>query len=324
MTSCSRHLLTASYVIAWYSKILPDAQQKDISSFITKLWAQDVYRNEWILIAKLYSSVRDTVGKKNITLKSFLSHACPIMQIVAPEHYLKTFNWTVSINELGDRTLQQDSTAAKNAAPISNQGSPTTEMELLQAILNDGFMPKYAPMLLERLAGNANGLMTTSRGNRMPEFVQALMDDPTGTAAQVLGSATPVITNTAEVEDLSALNDSYILDENELSHYPVNMAQELQSQHAFNIDRSVGAQFEYLENTSINTASFGAGNQIVFENQPLARTFEQSGFHQVAPSSMNGVPHPNGFSADFIHHGALLNFPLSRDHQEEPVSEYLS
>ena len=120
-------------------------------------------------------------------------------------------------NKDGQRVLHQDEAALNAVISNMSQDCPTTEIELLQAILNDGFMPNHANTLMEKLAGNSKGLMTTSRG-KMHELVQSLISDPTGTTAQILGSSAPVTVNTAEVDDFSLLNEATILDEGEFTH----------------------------------------------------------------------------------------------------------
>lgn len=244
------------------------------------------------------------------------------MQIIPPEHYLETFKWVVTVNEAGDRSLQQDEAAAANAVSRMTQDSPTTEMELLQAVLNDGYMPNYALVLLERLAGSANGMMTTSRGNKFQDFVQSLINDPTGTAAEVIGSSSPVIVNTAEVEDISRLDDVYILAENELSHYPPNANFETDNAHVYNrdgndtIELSIGGFEGFMGHTGEVQASFDASGPMLYNHLMTAPQFDRSDFHHGSSSSMDDVSISNVFSADYMQHDDSMSFLMTMDQQQ--------
>ncbi|KAL7917608.1 mating-type protein MAT alpha 1 domain-containing protein [Trichoderma austrokoningii] len=79
---------------SYYLRLFPHVQQKTASGFLTTLWNKDPHRNKWALVAKVYSHVRDQLGRDQVSLSSFLDVACPMMQIVDPATYLETLGWS--------------------------------------------------------------------------------------------------------------------------------------------------------------------------------------------------------------------------------------
>jgi hypothetical protein len=83
---------------AYYSPIFKKSAQKDISSWVNKLWAADPYTTKWTLIAKSYSIIRDRVGKEAAPLDQFLQIVCPLMEIMPPDLYLIAMGWLMLLN----------------------------------------------------------------------------------------------------------------------------------------------------------------------------------------------------------------------------------
>ncbi|KAF2757298.1 hypothetical protein EJ05DRAFT_453066 [Pseudovirgaria hyperparasitica] len=71
-------------------------EQKLRSAFIGQLWAGDVCRREWIILAIAYSTIRDAVGKDNAPIKVFLELVCPWVGIPAPENYLSAYGYSLT------------------------------------------------------------------------------------------------------------------------------------------------------------------------------------------------------------------------------------
>ncbi|KYK59754.1 MAT1-1-1 [Drechmeria coniospora] len=183
----------------YYLKIFPDVQQKDASGFLTLLWGKDSARNKWALIAKVYSFVRDEIGKDKVSLSTFLGLACPTMGIVQPSEYLETFGWTIVNEEDGPKILCRDE--AKSSAIVEQSDAnfdyfPSTEMELLSTLVRVGYFPDQGMDLIERMGSNQSGIMTT-RGNKFnlpvsytkekADFIQIIRDDPIQATKDILG-----------------------------------------------------------------------------------------------------------------------------------------
>ncbi|KAE8440561.1 hypothetical protein EG329_007234 [Mollisiaceae sp. DMI_Dod_QoI] len=87
--------------LAYYKPIFPNLPQSEASRHLTILWHRDPFKAKWALIAAAYSLMRDSVGKQNAPLSSFLALVCPAMGIVDHETYLRRLNWTCSLTNSG-------------------------------------------------------------------------------------------------------------------------------------------------------------------------------------------------------------------------------
>lgn len=145
-------------------KLFPDVQQKTASGFLTTLWNQDASGNKWAVIARLYSYVRDEIGRPKVSLSEFLSFACPHMQIVRPEKYLEESGWRLEDGTGGCKTLVRVSSkpAHTGSTPLS---VPHTEIELLICLVQDGYLSDKGLELLESLSASHQGLMTSHAGS---------------------------------------------------------------------------------------------------------------------------------------------------------------
>lgn len=148
------------HTVAYYLKLFPEAQQKVASGHLTNLWGLEPFRNKWALIAKVYSFARDEVGKSNISLGGFLAVCCPIMNIISPDVYLATLGWAFQEDSAGNQSLVRN--IGVNFAPEENDTAPTTEIELLRALLRTGYLSQQGYKLMDRLYANTSGIMTTA------------------------------------------------------------------------------------------------------------------------------------------------------------------
>ncbi|KPM39116.1 hypothetical protein AK830_g7441 [Neonectria ditissima] len=144
---------------SYYLKLFPDVQMKTASGLLTTLWAQDPFRSKWTLIAKVYSFVRDEVGRTNISLSRFLDVCCPVMKIIHPVFYLGAFGWTVQFDEDGPCDLVQDDAARLDQ--FQDEIVPENEMDLLRALLQTGYLSEQAFALMDRMTSNNSSLLAT-------------------------------------------------------------------------------------------------------------------------------------------------------------------
>lgn len=195
LARCARTELRPGY----YLKIFPDVPQKAASGFLTTLWSKDPFRNKWALIAKVYSFVRDEVGKEKVSLSFFLRVCCPTMKIIEPSEYLAMLGWSIRRDETGiDKLFQDARSAAQVLDKLSSDTFPDTEMELLTSLLHIGYLPEDGHLLLGRLNTNSNGLMTTTSGspeikplqrtNPKNDFIHYVRDSPLQAAKDLYGS----------------------------------------------------------------------------------------------------------------------------------------
>lgn len=153
-------------------KLFPDAHQKTASGFLTTLWNKDPFRNKWALIAKVYSFIRDQVGKNNVSLSDFLCYACSAMAILEPNQYLRTLCWEVRETSDGARTLIQDGSATDitAATELVLTSGPATELELLISVVQTGYLPEVGFDLIELMNTNNSGIMNSTATHLKEDF----------------------------------------------------------------------------------------------------------------------------------------------------------
>ncbi|KAJ4182530.1 hypothetical protein NW755_010297 [Fusarium falciforme] len=176
---------------AYYLKMFPDIQQKTVSGFLTTLWNKEAQRNKWALIAKVYSFVRDHLGKGKVNLAAFLALCCPIMRMIDPADYLDTLGWVVQENPEGAMAITQvqddEHSVESTSAP---DAYPTSEIELLASLIESGYLPEHGPGLIQLMSQNNNGIMTLSvdKVDKKKEFIDSLVKDPYQATEQILGA----------------------------------------------------------------------------------------------------------------------------------------
>lgn len=183
--------------LGYYLKLFPDVQQKTASGFLTTLWHKDPFRNKWALVAKVYSFVRDEVGKDRVSLAYFLSLACPTMSIIEPVAYLNTLGWHVREDDAGTQKLvQDDSFATLDESSSLSSECPSTEIELLSTLVGVGYFPDQGVDLLEKMGSNHSGIMTTRPAKYTPpvpyrrektELINTIQSDPIQASKEILG-----------------------------------------------------------------------------------------------------------------------------------------
>ncbi len=186
---------------------------------MNQLWQKDEFKNKWALVARVWSMIRDAVGKDRAPLHEFLSFACPAMNIVPPISYLSAYNWTIRKRD-GEIELFQSSTPVFFDAETCK-----SETDLLTACIANGYILVNAEAVLNRLAAQSTGIMTapTAQNARRPEpvtsmgrFLQELKYHPKETAARIIGiDDTNAIPFDVNVEWLDGYTEVTKPDENE-------------------------------------------------------------------------------------------------------------
>ncbi|EEY15876.1 mating-type protein MAT-1 [Verticillium alfalfae VaMs.102] len=178
-------------------------------------------------------------GKDNITVKGFLQYVGPVMKLVAPLDYLNTFKWTITVVN-GERVLEQDQSLADIAIAEHQQlDVPNTELELLEEVLEAGFMPERASTLMRTMTGNAKGVMTTkARKRKLRNFIDTIQSDPVGAAASLLGDDS-LISDQYSVEvywspEMSSINDSTVLQQAHDCEGSANTSSEMEEKKIVN------------------------------------------------------------------------------------------
>ncbi|GKU02589.1 mating type protein 1-1-1 [Fusarium langsethiae] len=185
----------------YYLKLFPDTQQKNVSGFLTQLWAKDPHRNKWALIAKVYSFIRDHVGKAKCVLAAFLSVACPMMKTLEPTEYLVTLGWQIGRDNYGNMVLNQDvAVMVENMGLLEDSEHPTTDFDLLTDVLIAGYFADYSQHLQVLMWASQHGIMTPAgafAGDAVDAVGQQLYD-PVPTTAEKAAFVESVRNNACE------------------------------------------------------------------------------------------------------------------------------
>nr|AHL24877.1 mating-type protein MAT1-1-1 [Ophiostoma ulmi]AHL24880.1 mating-type protein MAT1-1-1 [Ophiostoma novo-ulmi subsp. americana] len=86
-------------------QMLPNMQQKDRSGVLTSLWGINPHKNQWTMMAKVYSFLRAELGKDAVLLPSFLEHSCAVLRIPSLDTYLQQQGFALLENETGSLSL---------------------------------------------------------------------------------------------------------------------------------------------------------------------------------------------------------------------------
>jgi Mating-type protein MAT alpha 1 HMG-box len=178
---------------AYYSTIFSEIQQKQRSGYLTRLWQADQSKDKWALVARVYSFIRDELGKSNAPLAPFLAIACPAMNIVAAEAYLETLGWTLVGDDSGELKM------SRSLIPTSPQDEEmcATDFKLLSTCLARGYTVNNAQALLDKIAFTANSMMVVAQPrvsekhqDTKADFLDTIKQDPFIAAAKLLGIPT--------------------------------------------------------------------------------------------------------------------------------------
>ena len=71
------------------------------------VWQEDPFKAKWTIIAKSYSVIRDSLGKKNAPLNRFLAITCSLMAIIEPAQYFIIMGWEIATGEAGETIMRR-------------------------------------------------------------------------------------------------------------------------------------------------------------------------------------------------------------------------
>lgn len=127
------------------------------------LWQNEPSRNKWVLIAKVYSFLRDEFGKSKVPLAEFLKYACPIMHVVEPASYFKVVGRALLKHADGSfKVVQVTPDPSLKTIQHHGRSSPSTEVELVSEMVRKGYCPDEGFLFVERISANRNSIMTSS------------------------------------------------------------------------------------------------------------------------------------------------------------------
>ena len=113
------------------------------------------------------------------------------MSIVDPSSYLGLNGWVVQYDMDGTPFLERCVQPASATPPQADSSSfPTTERDLLKALLEVGYLPRDSRALTTRMRGIRNGIITPVSTPQTPvksEFVDTVRQDPVQATRELFG-----------------------------------------------------------------------------------------------------------------------------------------
>lgn len=180
-----------------------DSQQKEISTFLTKLWEckviplvlcpplltslDDPFKAKWSMLAKVYSIIRDQVGKINAPLGEFLDLACPHIGIIPTDEYLSKLHWHM-ITIQGKRVLRQFANPNLSEMEDHYKHSNLSEGDILAHCSNHGYMPPSNEVFDNKRDKGQHLMVSLPHFNPTPQkliFIQEAVRDPMAMAAHI-------------------------------------------------------------------------------------------------------------------------------------------
>lgn len=155
--------LVSNEIAAYYSALFSKLQQKQRSPFMTTLWQQDLFHNEWDFMCGTYSTIRALLVEEKVTLQIWISYAVQVLGIVARDRYMEAMGWTLL--EHDDGTYKLERTGAPN---VQHNMQPMNGLSLFLQCLQDGLPISDPEPLMSLLSGTKGDVMciSTTKGTK--------------------------------------------------------------------------------------------------------------------------------------------------------------
>nr|AEF12281.1 mating type protein MAT1-1-1 [Clarireedia homoeocarpa] len=123
---------------------LQTLQQKDASPIIAVLWARDIFKSKWAILARAFTLIRDA-GVSG-TVEAFLRIACPYIGIIPVDQYPSSMNWIFEIREqteTGQSTAVLRQTLAPDIKSFPTHIAQTnlTDLDIINFCATRDFLP---------------------------------------------------------------------------------------------------------------------------------------------------------------------------------------
>ncbi len=120
---------------SYYKAMFPARQQKDISGYLNQLWNGDPYRAKWIIVAKAYSVIRDTIGRRNASLPRFIAIVEMHIGLIPPVLYPSIMGWLVPSGN--EREMRREFEPDLSTFPVEWQMTTDMSVDDLLKICED-------------------------------------------------------------------------------------------------------------------------------------------------------------------------------------------
>ncbi|KAK3695533.1 mating-type protein MAT alpha 1-domain-containing protein [Podospora appendiculata] len=134
---------------AYYSALFSQLPQKERSPFMTMLWQQDTFHNEWDFMCAVYSTIRTFLEESKISLQIWIKFAVSHLGIIPRESYMSALGWHLMQLEDGSHELMRTATSEVYQYPLQPMnglglfkqcvasGLPVTSPQAIIAKLSD-------------------------------------------------------------------------------------------------------------------------------------------------------------------------------------------
>jgi hypothetical protein len=139
--------------------VFSDYTQVERSEFIREMWEKSFHQSTWVLIAKVWTFIRDYSGGFNNTLQYAVA-AIEETGLTQPDLYLDAYHMTLVKDNIGNVFLRQRQ--PPTALPEPRQ---LTDVELLFRVLKRGLPVNNPVDLLDKLVKSQSHYMTVSDRN---------------------------------------------------------------------------------------------------------------------------------------------------------------
>jgi len=174
---------------SYYKAMFPARQQKDISGYLNQLWIGDPYRAKWIIIAKAYSVIRDTIGRHNTSLPQLLAIVEPHIGLIPPAFYPSLMGWLVPSGN--EREMHRRFVPDLSAFPSDWQATTDKSVDDLLKICEDvGF---YSPSPINSKSTKQ------ARKKMMLTFADVTATTTNGELTMAVNANPPVVAQTSNV-----------------------------------------------------------------------------------------------------------------------------
>lgn len=225
-----------SYIIfrSMMSPVFTTYTQADRSRFIRTMWASELHKTSYGLMARVWTFIRDNTNYR--CLPQFLAGAGIICGIVPPDTFLQLYNMMlVRMPVTGRIELLQAAPPAPGRIPAPRDLS---DFDLLHELLLKGLPVERPAQLLQQMAEHSLHVMTVNRkqdfpvhdetlgeaGRAITGFTQQMDFNPISTFADLLqmestNSFFDFGVNVIDVEDISNFDSSAVVATGPQTHY---------------------------------------------------------------------------------------------------------
>ncbi|KAK0633697.1 mating-type protein MAT alpha 1-domain-containing protein [Immersiella caudata] len=150
---------------SYYSPLFSRYPQKQRSPFMTTLWKQDAFHNEWEFMCSTYSVIRSLLADEGITLQMWISFSVGPLGIVKRDEYMRAMRWTLVQHADGAPRLQRISIPT-----VERTAQPTDSLSLFHECVKAGLRVSDPAKVVAQLSGSGGDVLCIN-ANDLPQMI---------------------------------------------------------------------------------------------------------------------------------------------------------